>query len=219
MKNKFVFASFISLGILFAACTKDSLRGSGDQKTETRTLAAFEVIHFSGIREAEIIESAETKVELTGYANLVDNMESRVSNGHLYFSYPGYYNIKNDNVKLRIYTGSVKEIYQSGSTKVKVGNGFSWDALKVFQSGRSHLEIAGGTANRLLISGSGDSKVFAKPVVTGRIELDLSGNSYAEVWATGYLKVDASGRVRVKYWGNPAETNVRTSGDARVERQ
>lgn len=219
MKNKFIFCSFISVGILFAACTRESLRGSGDQKTETRTLPAFEVVHFSGIREAEIIESAETKVELTGYANLVNIMESRVSNGHLYFSYPGYYNIKNDNVKLRIYTGNLKEIYQSGSAKVKVGAGFSWDALRVFQSGRCHLEIAGGTANRLLISGSGESKVFAKPVAAGRVEMDLSGNAYAEVWVTGYLKVDASGRVRVKYWGSPTETNVKTSGEARVERQ
>lgn len=219
MKNHFLFTSFIAAAALFGSCTKDSLRGSGDKKTDIRVLGAFDVVHFSGIREAEIIKGDESKVELTGYASLVNNLEARVSNGNLYFYYPNYHNIKNDNVKIRIYTRQVNDLYQTGETKVKIGEGFAWDVLRIHQSGKSHLEIGGGTANRVTIDGSGQSKVFAKPLAAARIEMDMSGDSYGEVLVNNYLKVHASGRVRVKFWGAPATTDVQTSGEASVERQ
>lgn len=219
MKNKFFFPVFMAFALLLSSCTKEMLRGNGDKKIEMRSLPAFTTVHFSGIREAEIILSDVSKVELSGYANLVNNMESRVSSGHLYFSYPNHYNIKNDNVKLKIYTSSLDGVYQSGATRVKIGEGFHLDVLSVYQSGNSHLEMAGGTANRLVADGSGNSKIFAKTFQAKKVELELSGNSFAEVTATDLLKVHASGKVRVKYWGTPAATDVQTSGEARVERQ
>jgi hypothetical protein len=219
MKNTLFFPVFTALTILLSSCTKDMLRGNGDKKIEIRNLSEFTTVHLSGIREAEIIPGNESKVELSGYANLVNNMESRVSSGHLYFSYPNYYNIKNDNVKLRIYTKNLDGIYQSGSTKVKISEGFHLDVFTVYQSGNSHLEIAGGSANRFVAEGSGNSKVFAKSFNAKKVELELSGNSYSEVAPSELLKVHASGRVRVKYWGTPASTDVQTSGEAKVERQ
>jgi len=219
MKNKLFFPVFMAFVILLSSCTKDMLRGNGDKKIEVRQLSAFTTVHFSGLREAEIIYSTESKVELSGYANLVNNMEARVTGGNLYFSYPNHYNIKNDNVKLRIYTNKLDGIYQSGDTKIKIGEGFNPDVFKVYLSGNSHLEIAGGSANRFIIEGSGRSKVFAKPFQSDRVEIDLSGDSYAEVAPVDFMKVHASGKVRIKYWGSPAGTDVQTSGDAKVERQ
>jgi Putative auto-transporter adhesin, head GIN domain len=184
-----------------------------------RSLPEFSTIHLSGIREAEIIRSTVSKVELSGYANLVNNMESRVTNGHLYFSFPNHQNIKNDNVKLKIYTGNIAGLYQSGDTKVKIGEGFQLDVFSVYLSGYSHLEIANGTVNRLIAEGSGKSKIFAQMFEAKKAELELSGDSYAEVKSAELLKVHASGRVRVKYWGSPPATDVQTSGEAKVERQ
>jgi Putative auto-transporter adhesin, head GIN domain len=219
MKNKLFFPIFMALTLLLSSCTKDMLRGNGDKKIEVRSMPEFTSVDLSGMREAEIILSNESKVELSGYANLVNNMETIVSSGHLYFRYPNHQNIKNDNVKLRIYTKNLEGIFQSGSTKVIISEGFHLDVFTVYQSGNSHLEIAGGSANRFVAEGSGNSKIFAKAFNAKKVELELSGNSYTEVAPSELLKVHASGRVRVKYWGTPASTEVQTSGEAKVERQ
>ena len=144
-------------------------------------------------------------------------MEPRVSNGSLYFSYPNHYNIKNDHVKLKIYTSNLDGVCQSGATKVKIGEVFHFDVLSVYQSGNSYHEMADGTVNRLVADGSGNSKIFAKSFSTKNVE--LSGNSFAEVAASDLLKVPASGRVRIKYGVTPAATDLHSSGVAGVERQ
>ncbi len=219
MKNKLFAPLAMAIVIFLVSCSKDSLRGNGDRKIEMRSLPDFTTVHVSGLREAEIILADESKVELSGYANLVNNLESKVTGGHLYFSYPNHINIKNDNVKLKIFTPTLEGIFQSGDTKVIIGGGFQTGTFKAYLSGNSHLEIADGSASRFVVEGSGKSKIFAKPFVSEKVELDLSGDSYAEISPVDFMKVHASGKVRVKYWGLPAQTDVQTSGDARVERQ
>ncbi|HSK13971.1 MAG TPA: DUF2807 domain-containing protein, partial [Phnomibacter sp.] len=166
-----------------------------------------------------IIKSTEYKVEMTGYANLLDVFEATVQGGNLNFSYRGDLWVKNDNIKLKIYTPTVTKIHQSGVTKVVVGNGYDWDMLHAFLSGESHFEVTGGTANNFGVDGSGNSKIFARNLLAKSVEVFASGNTQAEVRATDYLYVDASGRTRVRYWGLPISFDIRTSGEARVIRQ
>lgn len=219
MKKLLKIAIVVAIAAMFASCTKESLKGSGDNRTEVRDLSQFDVVHLSGLREAEIILSNDWKVEMTGYSNLLHHFESRVTNGNLHFLFPHHHVVRNDNIKVKIYTPGIVKIYQSGNTKVKVGNGFQWDELGIYLSGNSHFEVAGGRANTFRADASGNAKIFARPLVAKTAKLHVSGLVQAEVAPTNYLYVEGSGKTRVRYWGSPNAVDVRTSGDARVMRQ
>ncbi len=209
----------IGLAAIFSSCTKGTLHGTGDKKVEIRNVQTFDVVHISGNREAEIIKSDKWMVELSGYANLLLHYDARVSNGNIYFEFPNHTNVTNDNIKLKIYTPSIATITQSGNTKMKVSAGFTGNELGVFLSGSSRFEMDRNIYNRVRIEGSGNTRIYARSAEVKRVDLFLSGLAEAEVFASEQLKVDASGKSKVKYWGEPIATDIRTSGDVKVERQ
>jgi hypothetical protein len=91
--------------------------------------------------------------------------------------------------------------------------------LSVFLSGSSRFEMNNNIFNHMRIEGSGNTRVYAKSAEVKKVDLFLSGLAEVEVFVREQLKVDASGKAKVKYWGEPASTDIRTSGDVQVERQ
>jgi hypothetical protein len=219
MKKITTWAFVIALLAMQAACTKENLKGEGENKVETRTVQAFSQVHLSGLREAEIIPSNDYKVEISGYENLLERFETKSENGHLHFRFTENPRVKNDNIKLKIFTPSVQSIYQSGNTKVKVAQGFTLDVLQLLLSGNSAVEIAGGTAQTFRVEASGNANVKARPLQSKSANIRVSGNVRAEVSPVEYLLVEGSGNARVYYWGTPPTMDVRTTGTARVLRQ
>ena len=213
------FVLILGLSALFSSCTKDALHGAGEKKIELRNVGQFDVVHISGSREAEIIKSDKWRVELSGYANLLARFEARVENGNLRFEYPGVTNVSNDNIKIKIYAPSVLGITQSGDTRMRVWEGFSGDRMNVELSGKSRFEIGPNTFNYLRLDGSGETTIYARDAKAQKVELYLSGEAEAEVFASEILKIDASGKAKVRYWGRPQDTDFKTSGDVVLEKQ
>jgi len=216
MKNiiKHTVIVFIS-AILFSSCNKEVLRGEGSITAETRSLPAFTAIEVSGNRQAEIILSAESKVEITGYQNLVPAYQSHVSNGKLRFEFNNYHNVKNDNISLKIYTPSVSAISMSGNTEVQVSENFSADYFEAFLSGNGTLRMHGGNFNQLKLHTSGSAKVYASAVLSKQSNISVSGNGYLEVQASKTLDVHISGNGEVHYWGNPTVSSS-ISGNGKI---
>ena len=219
MKQMNTWALTIALLAMQAACTQESLKGEGENKVETLTVQAFTQVHLSGLREAEIIPSNDYKVEISGYENLVERFETKSENGHLHFRYTENPLVKNDNIRLKIFTPSLKNIYQSGNTKVKIASGFNWDVLQLLMSGTSEVEFAGGNAETLRVEASGNASIKARSLETKAANIRVSGNVRAEVSPFEYLLVEGSGSAHVYYWGTPPSVDVRTTGTARVLRQ
>jgi Putative auto-transporter adhesin, head GIN domain len=218
MKNiiKHTVIVFIS-AILFSSCTKEVLRGEGSITTETRNLAAFSAIEIAGNRQAEIILSTESKVEITGYQNLVAAYKSNVSNGQLRFDYHNCTKVQNDNISLKIYTPSLSSINMSGNADVKMGGNFSGNYFEAMLSGNGILRMQGGNFSTVKLNSSGSAKVYASAVVSNQANVFVSGNGYMEVQATKALDVRISGNGEVHYWGNPTvSSNI--SGNGKIVR-
>jgi hypothetical protein len=201
--------------IAFSSCTKDVLRGEGSITTETRTLPAFSAIEVSGNRHAEIIPSTESKVVVTGYQNLVPAYKSYVSNGKLRFEFSNYYNVRNDNTELKIYTPSINSLSMSGNAEVTMGENFSSDYFEAFLSGNGILRMQGGNVNQLKLSTSGSAKVYTSAVLSNQSNVSVSGNGYLEVQASNKLDVHISGNGEVHYWGNPTVSSS-ISGNGKI---
>ena len=215
--KKLFFLSIVS-AVCTVSCTKDALVGTGEIKTEVRVLNQFDKVQISGNREAVIIKSEERKVELTGYANLVDRYSEKLKNGNLSFEYPAFTRVRNDNVKLKIYTPDLAMVGLSGNTRLTIGEGFSSDRLELQLSGNTFVEGGTGTVNVLRIDASGNPDILLKSVIAREADLHLSGNPEVEVFAEQKLSVNASGTGKIKYWGSPA-TSIKVSGTVKVERQ
>jgi hypothetical protein len=207
--------TLVITSILLTGCTKDSLTGEGSVVTKSRSLSAFTSVDISGMRYAEIIYSDKSMVEITGYENLVPVFESNVKNGSLSFKYPNFTKVKNDNIKLKIYTPVLNKIRLSGSTEVVIGDGFEGQSFEANLSGLSKLSIENSQYEFFDVFSSGNSKVLAKDFIANRIKVDISGNGYLEVNAISELAIKISGNGEVHYWGNPAvSTKISGSGKA-----
>jgi hypothetical protein len=200
---------------IFTGCTKDTLKGEGTIVTETRELPNFTMVEISGNRYAEIIPAAESKVEITGYENLVPAYEAKVSNGKLYFEYPNRHNVRRDNIQLKIYTPTIAKIRMSGQTEVKMADGFTGQNFEANLSGDGKLTTGTGNFETTGIFTSGNAKVYAANLTSNNVQVDVSGNGYIEVKANNQLNINISGNGEVHYWGTPAvTTKISGSGKA-----
>jgi hypothetical protein len=212
MKNT-VLASALLLG--FASCSKEALRGSGDTVTETRTVSSFSRVELSGAEELEVLHGNDVRVEVSGYRNLVSDYETSVSGGTLELRFDrDVINVRNNNLRVRIYTPDLEAVSLEGSGKVRVlGNG---------DIHLSHAEINGSgeitvsqpaVANREFeINGSG--KIFARDAAAEHVDAEINGSGDIEVTATGTLDATINGSGKIKYWGGATlKTNISGSGE------
>jgi hypothetical protein len=117
--NKAILLPVLLLSV--ASCSKNRLNGSGDTVTETRDVSSFTRIEASGSEEVEVLWASERRVEVTGYRNLVDEYNTNVSGGTLRLRYDSdTWNVRNNNLRVRVYTPSLKELHASGSGDVTV---------------------------------------------------------------------------------------------------
>jgi hypothetical protein len=208
MINKYTPLMFMLLAaVLLGACNKDVLRGDGPTITQSRTLPSFTSVAVSGTRSVEIIPSAESRVELSGYQNLVDAYSSSVTNGRLSFSYPAQTAVRRDNISLKIYTPQLGALWMDGDMKVLMKNGWQGQSLTVQLSGNGELRMEGGQLDSLVLRSSGNGLIYAEPLQARVAEVDLSGYARIQVRASEKLEVRISGDGEVHYWGNPMVTS------------
>ena len=203
---------------LLTGCFKEPLRGEGPIVTETRSLAAFSKIDLEGSRYAEVIYSPESKVEITGYANLVSAYQASVGNERLRFDYPNRIWVRNDNIRLKIYTTRLQGIRLSGSTKMEVRGGFTGNLLEAHMSGSGQLDIGTGAYKQLELYTSGSAAINAREVAAQRADINVSGSAAIKVQVSDYIKVRISGSGEVRYWGNPV-TDIQVSGSGKAIKQ
>jgi len=203
--------------LLVSSCTKEPLRGHGDIITETRSLSSFKKLSLSESMEIEVIKSIERKVEITGYANLVAALETKNSNQRLMLDYGNRIWVRNDNVKLKIFTPDIEAIEISGSSNVILRTGFS-GRLDVNISGSGSLYTDSTNFDHLNLNISGSGNINTEPATTKNAEAHIGGSGKIKVRVSEFLKVRIGGNGEVKYWGNP-QTDVNISGNGKVLRQ
>jgi hypothetical protein len=216
MKNTIKHTTIFFLSaIMLSSCTKEVLRGEGTITTETRMFNAFTAVEISGDREAEIIFSSESKVEISGYENLIAAYSSRVSNGKLYFDFPNACVVKNDNIRLKIFTPQLSKIVISGSGTVATGEGFTGQVFEGLLSGDALLTIGTGQYDKVRYTISGSGQILAEPLAAKTATVFISGSGKVEVRASQTLDATISGSGMVHFWGNPAVTS-HISGDGKL---
>jgi hypothetical protein len=234
MKKVILFSTLIVL--LFTACNDDdSYTGEGPIVTEELTLADFSAIEAIGSMDIIISKGAEQKVEVTGHANIIDRLETSVSNGVWKIKLKdGSY--KNADLSFNIVIPDLNAASIEGSGDIDINDFTSTDNVFLGIIGSGDIQLDGNMGCKNLdieIEGSGNVKANSEftdlenldleiigsgsfdgfPIEADQVVINIVGSADCSITATTGLKVVIDGSGTVNYKGNPTiDSNIEGSG-------
>lgn len=207
---KWVFFLF-SFTCLLSSCTK-SIVGEGPVQTENRQVATFTKVKINGSAEVEIIQSNTQKLSITGYGNLLAIYESQVNNGELSLGYKSRYNIKNDNIKIRIEVADIRSVYLNGSGDIIITNFMQGVELASTINGSGRVRVQNSSFTKMAYHINGSGSMYGAGIAAQQAEVSIHGSGHIELNCSQHLKVNIEGSGTVDYYGNPATTDISIHG-------
>ncbi|HJS55612.1 MAG TPA: head GIN domain-containing protein [Chitinophagaceae bacterium] len=237
--KKLALFSFVIL--LFASGCREiagrRVRGNGHITTETRTASNFNSIDVGGAIDVYVRQDSAASIKIEADENLHEFIEVHTSGSTLEIHTQRGARIRPTH-KIRVYVSnpSFREFEVSGASSIRseteiVSNEMlsvnisgasegrlEFNAPKVYVdlSGASNVSIKGKTKD-LEADASGASKIKCFDLLSENTDIEVSGASSAEVYASVRLAGSASGASSVKYKGN-ATSSVSSSGASGVNK-
>ncbi|MEZ5017298.1 MAG: head GIN domain-containing protein [Flavipsychrobacter sp.] len=220
MKKVAVLLALAISTISFTSCRKHVLRGGGSIVTETRSLADFDEIISNGSIDVEVLPSNRDEVRITGYQNLVSAFKTDVSNKRLYLEYDDQYiNIKQDNIKLTVYTTDMTVFTLNGSGDVAIPQGANTTYMELKVTGSGNIRMNGGDSLQTLkIRVNGSGNVYTRDTDAKNVEATVTGSGDITLTAHESLDARISGSGNINYWGNPSIVTVNITGSGKVRK-
>lgn len=244
MKNKIVvITSLLSITLLLLSCDPDKwpncISGEGPTKTDTRYFeSSLRGVELDISADLYIIQGKENKLKIEAQENILDILETTVSDGIVRISYDKC--VKNTSgviitatipkVEFLSIDGSgmimsdtlrIEELYTSidGSGDIYLYTIPDTSAEKsIIESdidGSGNFEYKGYVDEHYIsIDGSGDIKAYGLNTYKTTIDVDGSGNCF--VYVTNTLNVNIFGSGDVHYKGNPPNTGFSISGSGEI---
>lgn len=227
---------------LFSSChfvDGDRVRGNGEIKTEQRTERDFHDLEVSGAIKVYVKQDSAYSVKIVTDANLQEYVETRSSGGKLVIKPKSGYNLRpSSSIKVYVSGPQFDHFNVSGAShiygegRLNLAGELSLDlngassAEMDIRSPKVEVEVSGASTARLTgetkdlrVKGNGASHAKCFGLMSEKADVDVSGASGAEVFASVELKADASGASHVRYKGNAAVTHQRVSGAGSVKKE
>jgi Putative auto-transporter adhesin, head GIN domain len=213
--NKAYFIGFICL-LFLSSCAKDVLRGSGSVSSRELNLTNFTGVETHYDIDAHIIYGTQFKVTITGYDNLLNELDCQVANSILKLSFKNQYNaVRNSNVKAVIEMPNLQllGIYGSGNLLAK---GFEHgNKLNLHIHGSGEIEVQNSIYNELIVRINGSGNINTKDTETNIVDVAINGSGDVTVKPTTLLKAAINGSGNIYYYGNPQLT-ITQNGSGRI---
>jgi hypothetical protein len=210
----------LSTVLFFSSCRKHALAGSGSTGSETRSLDNFSTIQADGSTDIEIHPSNTNKVVVSGYENLIPYYETEVRGNTLHLDFKeGYWNIRNNNIKVTVYTTDASAVRLNGSGKVMMHAGLSTNTMDVDISGSGDVYIDDNNFSRFDCRVNGSGSIDARNANCDEVYADISGSGDIDVTVNDVLDAKISGSGSVDYWGSPEVVNTDISGSGEVTKK
>ncbi|HEV7779773.1 MAG TPA: head GIN domain-containing protein [Chitinophagaceae bacterium] len=224
----FALALFSSL--ILTSCHfghNDRIRGNGTIKTEKRSTGSFSKVDVGGNIEVYIKQDSVYSVRIETDENLLEYIIVRTDGDQLVIEPKDHSNLSGTNdIKVYVSAPVFKKLEVSGASSISTEGLVSSEEIDIEISGASsaNLELKSprvsaeinGASNVLLkgqtkdlkIEGGGASHARCFDLLSENANVDVSGASSAEVFASVSLKADASGASHIKYKGAATHTGT-----------
>lgn len=234
-KHKIRFLLFLAafLPVALVSCSQTSGRisyGDGNVVKHTISINYFDAIDLSGSFNVRLTQGKEPKAVIETDQNLHELVDVEVKGNTLYISTTGDAILRPTRMDMFITYPRLRQVTIGGACKLTSDQTIVSDALTFDISGAADIDLgietqvlttklsgAGnisfeGFAREHYISLSGASNLQAEKLISEITHIDLSGAGSAKVFASALLKAQLSGLGSIKYFGNPANTQINKSG-------
>ncbi len=223
--------------LFLASCDHHKLCVNGSGLTQKRTLniSQFDALTMSISGKVYVSKGAETKVEVEGQGNVIDQLSTNVQNQHWEIEFKKNKCFNYGQLDIHITVPNIKEINITGSGDIVMLDSFDNNSFSARISGSGDMELKTntltlyavingsgdmeieGTANTsdLLVTGSGDLHAFNFDNQTVEAKISGSGNILTSV--DKELKALITGSGSVYYKGNPSISSRITGSGSVVQ--
>lgn len=226
--------SLVMLGmvIMFSSCEKVS--GDGPVENETRNIVNFAGVDLRVAADVYFKQDANFKVEISAQRNILEVMETYVTNNRLVIKFKNDVRVRNhEPIIIQISAPSSNTFRLSGSGSINVTGALSPSTMELDISGSGNITIpqlttgyldasisgsgninvnnGSATEEKLSISGSGSIDLVN--ILAEKADIQTSGSGDTKVNATKFLNVKIAGSGSVYYRNNPIiNSNISGSG-------
>ena len=215
----------------------ERVKGSGHVITENRSTSDFNSIDVSGAIDVYVKQDSATSVKVEADDNILEYIEVHTEGSRLEIYTQNNIRLRPSN-KIKVYISSpeYKEIQVSGASSVRCENEITSDVLDVNLSGASEgrlelnapkISVNVTGASNANIKGktkdfegraSGASEIRGFDLLSENADVDASGASNIEIYASVRIDGQSSGASSVNYKGN-AQSSVEKSGASSVSKK
>lgn len=236
MKRLLLFA--VLTAVLFSSCDffhGRNIRGNGNVTTETRDFSNFNIIEVASAIDLYVKQDSAYSVKVQIDEDLQPYILITQDGGTLRVRQERNTNLDaTGRIKVYVSTPDIRQVGASGACKLFSENMLvSAESIGVHLSGASHarldlkapgisVEMSGassialkGETKDFILEGSGASHAKCYDLMTENANVDVSGASSTEVFASVKLDADASGASHIRYRGN-ASVSKHESGASKV---
>ncbi|HLO79363.1 MAG TPA: DUF2807 domain-containing protein [Chitinophagaceae bacterium] len=208
---------FMLLGtmvLLLSACEKNSLRGSGDTISETRTTATFKAVETHYNIKAVISYGATREVRVTGYENLLPVVKTEVTDGVLKLTFDEKYStIKNGNVVAQITVPEIEKATVHGSGDIEIYNFNNGSRIDAHIRSSGNIKIANSRYQSAGLHINSSGNISSQTLQAKQAEAFINGSGNIFVSVEDLLKATINGSGNINYWGQPVvETEIHGTG-------
>ncbi|TMI64770.1 MAG: DUF2807 domain-containing protein [Bacteroidetes bacterium] len=239
MRN--ILATIAVLTFTLSSCHSwfgEHIDGNGNITKENRSVSGFNGIDVSGGIDVIVRQDSTESVKVEIDANLQEYIITKVENGVLEIHQVNNTNLNaSSGIKVYVSGKNFKSFEASGAcdiigeNKIENTSEISFHATGASKieldlkapkisgdlTGASDLRLAGETKD-LYINASGASNARCFELMTENADVDLSGASTADVFASVSVKGEATGASNVTYKGSASSVVVSTSGAGSVNK-
>jgi hypothetical protein len=179
----------------------NTVRGSGNFKSESRHIARYNAIDVFGTYDIEVISRQNSAFQISGDDNILPLIKTEVRDKILFIYVDRDTNIS-PKLRLTIQTSSdrIDRISSQGVNKLTVDR-LDNNVFTLIQNGTGKTKLSGKT-NSFLGKINGSIYINAKNFYSQQAAIKLLGTSHVDVYASEELKLDILGMGKVNYYGN-----------------
>lgn len=219
MKRITILATTITALAVLSGCHMNfghGVTGSGNRKTEKRTLASFNAINTQGAFSIDVNNQKPASFEIETDDNILPLIQSEVRNDVLYLKAEKSYNSRED-VVIHIGMPQLNAVEATGAGKFRVQN-LKNDRFEVRATGAVML-TATGEAKEVEVHATGAGLIDVHNLRASTADVSSTGAAKVDVYATEQLDANATGAAVVTYSGDPKTVNKKINGAGTVRKR
>jgi hypothetical protein len=197
----------LCIGVLTAVLTAgcSSTEGSGNIKTETRTINGVSSVSLVGDGMLEVEQTGTDSLTITADDNILPLLSSEVRDGELKLGVRNLANVEESaQIRYRLTVKGLTSLSITGDAEADVTK-LATDQLKVNITGDGKIRID-GTADDQTITIIGDGKYDGARLDSKNASVSITGDGKLDIAVSEKLDVKILGDGKINYTGDPTIT-------------